>query len=468
LRHLASGLVFVSVFALVACSSGTPQGGSPTGDSRNNTEPVRLMPPPSYPLRAGPTQRYLVDRKGLPFLIVGDSPQALVVNVSLPDADKFMADRAATGFNSLWVNLLCNTYTGGRSDGTTFDKLAPFSTPGDLANPNEAYFRRADAVIRLAAKHGLTVLLDPIETGGWLGTLLDNGVKKDYAFGKWLGNRYKSFPNIIWFNGNDFQQYQDPTANAVVFAVARGIRATDKSHIHTVELDNFRYGSRPSGSRDSRLWTPLIGLDAAYTYYPTYAQVLKEYNRPDHIPVFMVEANYEFEHDYSGPETLRRQEYWSLLSGASGQLYGNKYTWQFIDGWKDHLDTTGVTELQYITKLVADRPWFKLVPDQRHKLVTAGFGSFSSSGSVNDNDYVTAAKTPDGKLAIAYLPTGHTITVDLGRLKGRVKAQWYDPTTGMYTVTQGSPLANSRKRDFTPPSHNAAGDNDWVLVLTAA
>ena len=399
--------------------------------ARNETS-LRL-PPPSYPLRIGPTRRYLVDRRGRPFLIVGDSPQALVANVSLPDADKFLADRAANGFNAVWVNLLCTTYTGGRPDGATYDHIAPFTTQGDLATPNEAYFRRADAIVRLAAKHKLTVFLDPIETGGWLGVLLDNGVKTDYAYGEWLGNRYKSFPNIVWFNGNDFQKYRDPAANAAVLAVARGIRATDKHHIQTVQLDNYQYGTRASGSRDSRLWTPVIGLDAAYTYYPTYAQVLEEYNRPDHIPVFMVEANYEFEQEYSGPETLRRQEYWSLLSGASGQLYGNHYTWQFIDGWKDHLDTTGVQELQYVTKLFVDRPWFRLVPDQRHKLVTAGFGSFSSSGSVNDNDYVTAAETPDGKLAIAYLPTRNTITVDLTRLKGKITAQWYDPTTGKYT-----------------------------------
>ena len=157
-----------------------------------------------------------------------------------------------------------------------------------------------------------------------------------------------------------------------------------------------------------------------------------------------------------------------MLSGASGQLYGNHYTWQFIDGWKDHLDTTGVQELQYASRLFVDRPWFRLVPDQRHQLVTAGFGHFSSSGNVNDNDYVTAAKTPDGKLAIAYLPEGNHITVDLTRLEGRVKAQWYDPTTGRYTVVRGSPFPNKGKRDFSPPSDNAAGDDDWVLVLTAA
>ncbi len=162
-----------------------------------------------------------------------------MANVSLPDADKFLADRAANGFNAVWVNLLCTTYTGGRPDGATYDHIAPFTTQGDLATPNEAYFRRADAIVRLAAKHELTVFLDPIETGGSLGVLLDNGVKTDYAYGEWLGNRYKSFPNIVWFNGNDFQKYRDPAANAAVLAVARGIRATDKHHIQTVQLDRL-------------------------------------------------------------------------------------------------------------------------------------------------------------------------------------------------------------------------------------
>ena len=71
------------------------------------------------------------------------------------------------------------------------------------------------------------------------GVIVENGVKKDFAFGKWLGNRYKSFPNIIWFNGNDFQQYRDPTANAAVFAVAtrhQSNRQTPHPHSPTRQL----------------------------------------------------------------------------------------------------------------------------------------------------------------------------------------------------------------------------------------
>ena len=52
------------------------------------------------------------------------------------------------------------------------------------------------------------------------------------------------------------------------------------------------------------------------------------------------------------PPILRRQEYWSALSGATGQFYGNHYTWQFANGWKDHLDTPGSVQIGYLTRLL--------------------------------------------------------------------------------------------------------------------
>ncbi len=107
-----------------------------------------------------------------------------------------------------------------------------------------------------------------------------------------------------------------------------------------------------SGSLDDPTWHPLIDLTAAYTYFPTYAQVLTEYSRPHHKPVFMVEANYEFEHnpetDGGTTQNLRRQEYWTMLSGAAGQLYGSAHSWQLRKGWEANLDTPGVIQLSYM------------------------------------------------------------------------------------------------------------------------
>jgi Protein of unknown function (DUF4038)/Putative collagen-binding domain of a collagenase len=422
---------------------------------------------PAYPLKVGPTRRYLVDRRGRPFLIVGDSPQALIANLSAQDAAAFIANRKAAGFNSLWVNLLCVKYTGCRDDGTTIDGIKPFTTPGDLSTPNPAYFARADAIIRLAAKAGMVVFLDPIETGGWLSTLQANGLAKDYAYGQFLGRRYRKFGNLVWMSGNDFQTWSKASDDAVVLAVARGIRSQDPTHIQTVELNYVN-----SASLDDVRWKAVIGLDAAYTYLPTYAEVLKEYNRKDFLPVFMVEAGYELEQNSSAispgnPYVLRRQEYWSMLAGATGQFYGNHFTWQFADGWKQNLDTPGTVQMGYLVKLFAGRPWSQLVPDQAHKIVTAGYGTFASSGNVESSNYVTTAATPGGSLALSYLPAGGTITVDMARLAGPVQANWYDPANGRYSAVTGSPFANSKAVELAPPGNNADGNPDWVLVLTA-
>ena len=129
---------------------------------------MRARAPPSIQLKVGPTGRYLVDQRGRPFLIVGDSPQSMIVNLSLQDAKTYIADRKALGFNALWVNLLCDTYTAGRPDGSTYDHIQPFLKPNDLSTPNPRYFARVDAMVRLANQYGMVVFLDPIETGGWL------------------------------------------------------------------------------------------------------------------------------------------------------------------------------------------------------------------------------------------------------------------------------------------------------------
>src|SRR5258708_7112822 len=316
----------------------------------------------AYPLKASANGRYLVDQNGRPFLMSGDAPQSLVVNVSESDADRYFADRKAHGYSSVWINLLCNTYTAARSDGTTYDGLAPFTTPGDLATPNDAYFTRADHMVRLAAKYDLNVLFDPAETGGWLSILAANGVAKDRTYGQYVGNRYKSFDNIVWMSGNDFQTWRTAGDDAAVSAVALGIKAFDTPPIHTLEL-----AYNTSSSSDDPPCLPVTFLHPPYTHNPTYAQVLKSYNRASPLPVFLVEGVYEFESNAQAHQattaTLRRQEYWTNLSGATGQLYGSHYTWTFASGWQGMLDSPGATQMPYVKAVFGSRAWHALVPD---------------------------------------------------------------------------------------------------------
>ena len=477
-RLMASPKVvtFGIIWALggAACSAA---GGAAAESSTGRYFPV-------YPVKASSNNRYLVDQNNSPFMIVGDSPHSLIGRMSKSDAEFYMANRQRYGINTLWVQLLCNDKTACNADGTTFDGIPPFTARGDISTPNPAYFQRVDDMLNLAGGHGITILLDALETDGWLATFKSNGPEKAAAFGRYLGYRYKYFPNIIWMYGNDFQTWADPTDDAVVLAIAEGIRSADPNHIHTTELNYLT-----SGSLDDARWEQLIELDGAYTYYPTYAQVLKEYNRSNFRPVLMEEANYEFEHnsntDGGSLPNLRHQEYWTMLSGATGQLYGSAYTWRLpsgwlsnwrlrlstrrLFGWRSNLDTPGVIQLSYMKSLFASRKWNELVPDQTHTVVTDGYGIAAQfgTGSVTTDTYATAARTPDGTLIIVYMPSIRTITVDMSKLSGPSAVRWYDPTTGEYVDVSGSPFMNTGIKQFTPPSKNHDGDADWVLVLDA-
>jgi Protein of unknown function (DUF4038)/Putative collagen-binding domain of a collagenase len=407
---------------------------------------------PVYPVNVGPTGRYLVDRDGVPFLIVGDSPQSMIGNLSPADAELFFADRQARGFNTVWINLLCASYTGCNADGSTFDGIAPFNVPGDLTTPNEAYFARVDTILRLAARYGLLVIVDPAETGDWLEILYANGEQNCRAYGQYLGRRYAGFDNILWMHGNDYQEW-GPEPDQFTTAVARGIKDADDRHLHTVEL-NFLVSS----STDDPAWAPIIDLNAAYSYDPPHAEILKDYNRNDGLPVFLVEAAYE--NEGADPLVVRSQAYGAVLSGATGQLYGHGTIWPFLSGWQDALNAPGAAQMPNFAALFQSRPWWDLVPDQDSSVIVSGRRDFGSE------DYAPAARTSDGSLVLAYVPSARTLKVDMSRLSGPVVARWYDPTSGNF-VAIADGLPNSGLLDIDTPGDNAEGREDWVLVLEA-
>ena len=435
---------------------------------------------PVYPLKVSDNGRYLVDQKNSPFLVVGDVPQALVVMVSTADAASYLDDRQAHGFNAMWINVLVAGpyYAYSRDDGGTYDGILPFTgyvsggtdtAHYDLTKPNEAYFARVDQMVALAANHGMVVFLDPIETGQWVPTLRNNGPTAAGIYGRYLGNRYKHFQNIIWLNGNDFNTWKNPDDDAVVRAVAEGIKSVDPGHLQTVELNVYT-----SSSFDDPTWVPIVSFNSTYTYSPTYLQMWHSYNQTPAAPTYLVEAHYDLENvgkppDYGTPSVLRREEYWTMLSGGKGQLYGNAFTWSFMNGWRSNLDTIGVTQLMIWNDFFSSLPWQGLVPDEDYAIVTAGLGTRGDLQTrVSKSDFCTASKTPDGSFVIAYLPTARTITVDLANLKAPAVAQWFDPTNGAYTTIPGGPLANRGTRQFTPPGNNHDGDSDWVLLLDAS
>jgi hypothetical protein len=425
----------------------------------------------AYPLKPSSNGRYLVDQSNIPFLVIGDAPHSLIVNLSNSDAAMYLMNRSSNGVNSIWVEALCVTYTGGRANGSMLDGTTPFTGTlsggyWDLTTPREAYWSHVDYIVQTAATNGIQVLLTPLDEGGLSDTALQNGTARCRQYGQFLGNRYKNYPNILWQDGNDFQLWRTASYDAVITSIALGIRETSPNELHTIELDYYI-----SDSLEDPNWGPIVSVNGVYTYFPTYDECLLAYNRANFMPVLFLEEHYEYE-DVSGelgtPKVLRRQEYWSLLSGSlAGHMYGNYYTWTFNANWKSYLNSPGMAQLGYFKNFCATVNWYDLIPDQAHLLLTGGYGTYATSGNVSANDYATAARSSDGRTAVIYMPTARTFSVDLTKLNGPATCWWFDPSAGTYNTIPGSPFNNTGTLNFSSPGNNRAGDADWILVLQA-
>jgi hypothetical protein len=185
--------------------------------------------------------------------------------------------------------------------------------------------------------------------------------------------------------------------------------------------------------------------------------------------VFFGEGNYEFGPGWMGetvtPNTLRRQGWWAMTSGAFGQMWGTRPTTNFSSGWQAQLGTTGVVEYGYWRSFWQAVNWTSVVPDQANSFLTSGEGAYSASGLLANSNYSTATLSPDGSLGVVYIPAATTVTLDLSKMRGTVTAQWFDPTTGVYSSAGTWP--NSGTHGFAASGTHADGASDWILLLKA-
>lgn len=459
LLTLASGVIAVGL-VVAACS-----GGSGRQESAGLAPTPAPSPSPSgavvFPLRVESGKRYLVDSAGTPFLMQGDSPWSLMVQLTREQVDQYLDDRRARGFNTLLVNLIEHHFSNNPPRNAYGQ--APFLTPGDYGTPNEQYFAHVDWVIQRAADKGFLLLLVPSYLGygggdqGWYQEMVANGTTKLREFGRYLGRRYAGFSNILWMHGGDY----NPPNKALVREIALGIREFDTRALMSAHCAPETAAAEYWGGES---W---LQINNVYTYNAVYSASLAQYGRSDQMPFFFLEGRYENEAGEGTEQRVRVQAYHALLSGATGQVFGNNPIWHFNApnglyptslSWQQALNGRGSQSMTHVRTLFAPRPWWTLQPDASNALLTAGL----SSGQ----DRAVAARATDGSFAIAYMPSVRTVTLNLAQLAGpRVNARWYDPASGTYSAVAGSPFLASGSQTFRPAGNNTSGFGDWVLVL---
>lgn len=400
--------------------------------------------------------RTFVDQDGDPVLVRGDAPWSLLTDLRPDEAETYLTTRAGQGFDAMLVSLVGAVANGAPTDdGATVDGLLPF-VDGDVLRWQDAYFDRAHETLRRAGELGITTMLYPIDSWTLDHTFAGVSPATCREFGAMTARWAADLP-VLWMTGGDYSR--SAAGDACFEALIDGIRSTGDDRPVTLQLWDV---SSPAADDH---WRDRVDWSFVYSYGPTPLAVGEAYDATPARPALLGESNYEGENNTGGPptttETLRRQVLWAITSGSPGDVFGTD-DWEFRDGWESRLESEGAEQVSRIRDVVASLPWWTLRPQE--SFLTAGVGTAEPGRDVLDADLATAAVAADGSLALVYVPSGRTVSLDLSRLAPGADAAWVDPSTGTATpVRPVSELAPSG--EVSTPGDNAAGAGDWLLVL---
>jgi Protein of unknown function (DUF4038)/Putative collagen-binding domain of a collagenase len=431
--------------------------------------------------RLQPTKNghYLQFSDGTPFFWLGDTAWELFHRLTLPEIKQYLDNRAAKGFTVIQAVALAE-----------FDGLRRPNPYGDLPlknldpkQPNDKYFKVLDSTIHLARKRNLFIGLLPTwgdkVTKNWgEGPVVFDSLNA-FTYGKWIGNRYKNEPNIIWILGGDRPAIRDTNDWRPIWrAMAKGIKAgTNNKCIITYHpgggknstsqwihqegwLDINMFQSGHGGGHDVPCWEY---AKRDFDYSPTKPTLDAEPNYEDHPvnpwPKWEVSNGYYRDYD------VRKQCYRSVFAGACGVTYGHHALWQFMSakeeavnypdrGWVNAMDRPGATQVGYLRRLMESRPLFDRVPDN----------SILQKGQGEKAEHIEAFHSASNGYAMIYLPVGKTIAIALPEFSKQLVAWWFNPKDA--SVQKIGNRDNTGTLEFTTPTLGLG--NDWVLIIDDA
>src|SRR5215469_16075915 len=199
-------------------------------------------PAPAFPLRASADARYLVDKSGAAFPMLGRASWA-VVGATLTDRQTLLNDTVSKGFTAIEVGIPWRHPRGinvpkdgngdlpflKRLDGSAWTGALSYSNINneapDFTTPNPAYWAYVDSFLAYCASKNILVFMFPAYVGypnstqGWMAEVSANGSARMNTYGAWLAARYAQQKNIVWMMGGDdgtFSQAQTDAENGLL------------------------------------------------------------------------------------------------------------------------------------------------------------------------------------------------------------------------------------------------------------
>ena len=410
--------------------------------SLSRVGPVVAGERPVYPIKVSDNGRYFVDQEGKPVFWLGTTQWQLFREYKIEDARAILEKTADKGFAFAQVMLM------GVGDGTKPNVYGqkPWINDNPLT-PNEAYFQNVDAVVQMARDNGIVISMTLYHQRYRRCITVENG----RAWAKWLAQRYKDAPNIVWSMTPEAKQEFVP----VLRELAAGLHEGDGgNHLITFKPDPAPYSS---GFIHQESWLDFNSMQTWKSVELIYPMVTHDYHLKPVKPVLMAEGAYENGSEYGfdvTPLWIRRQAYYSYLAGAH-HTYGHNDSWRVLPTWKQALDAPGAVQLGILKQVFLGlREWWYLVPDQ---------SIFATGGRTEGQILNLAARHKDGKWVMVYLGSSTSFSINLDKLiTAKVDARWIDPKTGG-SVAAGSFL-NTGAQSFVTPE----GWEDAILILESS
>jgi len=395
---------------------------------------------PVYPIKVSENRRYFIDQNGNPVFWLGTTQWQIFREYTLDEVRTTLERVKGNGFVFVQAMLM------GVGDGTKPNVYGqkPWIN-NDPLTPNEAYFKNVDSVIRIARENNLvfSVTLYHQRYRNYI------TLKNARAWAKWLAQRYKDVPNIVWSMTPEAKQEFVP----VLRELAAGLHEGDGGyHLITFKPDPAPYSSSFIHNED---WLNFNSMQTWNGVKLIYPMVTKDYNLKPVKPVLMAEGAYEAGSEYGfdvTPLWIRRQAYYSYLAGAH-HTYGHNDSWRVLPTWKKALDAPGARQMGVLKKIFLGRKeWWYLVPDQ---------SIFASGGQTGGDVLNLAARHKNGEWIMVYLGSKSSFSINMNKITegNKVNAFWIDPKNGDSVPISSFP--NTAVRSFSTPDEW----EDAILIL---
>lgn len=439
IRWIALSSIFV--VGLLACNDVPPPKPQRVASYPTNAAAK------AFPLTRSAGHRCLSDQQARPFLVHGDAAWSLIAQLDRLATLRYLDNRRAKGFNTLIVNLIEHHFS--KEPPVNAYGQAPFHGTDSFVSPNESYFEHVDWVLAQAAERGFLVLLAPAYLGyeggneGWYKEMRKAKLTTLEDYGGYLGARYANFTNVIWLHGGDF----NPPDMSPTLAVMKGIRRNARSTMHSF------HGARGTVATQFLADGDWLDLNTIYTGESTVVTKTREAAGSD-LPSIFIEGQYE----NVGVDDLgvRTQAYQAVLSGACGQIIGNRPVWAFEPGWDAELDSPAARAMVFLRKFLESNGWPMIRPLENQAIRVA-----STHGAAQP----VAALSPSGQI-LGYLPVNAMATLHHSVLsEGHYDLTWIDPQIGTTRAKVAIVRTEWGDAVLRPPGPNVSGHGDWLFSI---